>query len=303
MTAAGTVLSAVGGTYEIQLQDGRIIDAVLRGRIKRDSKSGGQVVAGDDVTVSPQSDGSHVIEEVAPRRSQLARKAPGTGRAREKVIAANIDRIVIVFSASSPEPNNRMLDRFLILAESNDIEALIVLNKTELVRSAAAEEFLKPYVQAGYATLQTSVRNLAGIDELRSRLCGSSSALTGPSGVGKSSLLNVVQPGLGLRIGEVSEAVNKGTHTTVSARLIPLTCGGFVADTPGLREVGLWDVDADDLGMYFPEFRPLIDECRFDSSCTHTHEPGCAVRDAVTNGAIPAARYDSYLRLRAECTG
>lgn len=301
MTAAGTVLSAVGGTYQIQLQDGRIIDAVLRGRIKRDAKSGGQVVAGDNVTTSAQPDGSHVIDSVAPRRSRLARKAPGAGRAREKVIAANIDQVVIVFAASSPEPNSRMLDRFLILAEANDIEALIVLNKAELVSAAAAEDFLRPYVQAGYATLQTSVRSGTGIDALRSALCGSSSALTGPSGVGKSSLLNVVQPGLGLRIGEVSEAVNKGTHTTVSARLIPLTCGGFVADTPGLREVGLWDVHADDLGTYFPEFRPLIDDCRFDSSCTHTHEPGCAVRDAVANGGIPETRYDSYLRLREEC--
>ncbi|HEX6694296.1 MAG TPA: ribosome small subunit-dependent GTPase A [Longimicrobiales bacterium] len=302
MSAAGTVLSAVGGTYQIQLQDGRTIEAVLRGRIKRDPKTGGQVVAGDNVITAPQPDGSHVIESVAPRRSQLARRAPGAGRARQKVIAANIDQIVVVFAASNPEPNSRMLDRFLILAESNDITALIVLNKSELVSSAAAEEFLAPYIQAGYATLRTSVRTDVGIDELRSKLCGSSSALTGPSGVGKSSLLNVVEPGLGLRIGEVSEAVNKGTHTTVSAKLIPLTCGGFVADTPGLREVGLWDVHADDLGTYFPEFRPLIDECRFDSSCTHTHEPGCAVRTAVANGSIPAIRYDSYMRMREECT-
>ena len=302
MSAAGTVLSAVGGTYEIQLHDGVIIEAVLRGRLKRDVKTGGQVVAGDVVSVSPQSDGSHVIESVTPRSSQLARKAPGAGRAREKVIAANIDQIVIVFAAANPEPNVRMLDRFLILAEVNDIEALVVLNKTELVAPAAADAFLAPYAGAGYGILKTSAKGGTGIDELEAKLCGSNSALTGPSGVGKSSLLNAIQPGLGLRIGDVSEAMNKGTHTTVSARLIALACGGYVADTPGLREVGLWDVSAEDLGMYFPEFRLLVDACRFGSSCSHTHEPSCAVRDAAGSGAIPAARYDSYLRMREDCT-
>ncbi len=298
---AGTVLNAVGGIYEVQLEDGALIEAVLRGRLKRDEKSGGQVVAGDHVTLSPQDDGSFAIETVAPRKSQLARKAPGAGRSRQKVIAANIDEIVIVFSATKPEPNARMLDRFLILAEANDLSALIILNKTDLVAEADARAFLAPYELAGYATLMTAAKAGVGIEALRERLCCANSALTGPSGVGKSSLLNAVQPGLGLRIGEISAAMNKGTHTTVSARLIPLQCGGFVADTPGLKEVGMWGIEAEDLGMHFPEFRSRIDDCRFGSSCSHTHEPKCAVRAAVDTGEIAPERYESYCKLYEEC--
>jgi ribosome biogenesis GTPase len=300
--AAGVVLSAVGGQYEIQLQDGAIIEAVLRGRLKRDEKAGGQVVAGDQVTISTQPDGSYTIETVAPRRSLLARRAPGSGRARQKVIAANIDQVVIVFAAEHPAPNARMLDRFLSLAEANHLESVLVLNKADLSSPEAMAAFLSPYERAGYATLQTAARTGMGVDALRARLCGANSALTGPSGVGKSSLLNAVQPGLGLRIGEVSEAVNKGMHTTVSARLIPLECGGFVTDTPGLREVGMWDIEPAELAMHFPEFRPLIDDCRFGSSCSHTHEPKCAVRAAVDAGSVSAERYDSYVKLYEECS-
>jgi ribosome biogenesis GTPase / thiamine phosphate phosphatase len=298
---AGTVLNAVGGIYEVQLQDGTLIEAVLRGRLKRDEKSGGQVVAGDNVTLSLQEDGGFAIESIAPRRSQLARKAPGAGRARQKVIAANIDEIVIVFAATRPEPNARMLDRFLILAEANEVPALIILNKIDLVAERDARTFLEPYERAGYATLMTAAKSGLGVDDLRARLCGANSALTGPSGVGKSSLLNAVQPGLGLRIGEVSAAMNKGTHTTVSARLIPLECGGFVADTPGLKEVGMWGIAAEDLSWHFPEFRALVDECRFGSSCSHIHEPKCAVRAAVETGAVAVERYESYSKLYEEC--
>ncbi len=301
MMPAGTVLNAVGGIYEVQLEDGALIEAVLRGRLKRDEKSGGQVVAGDHVTLSPQDDGTFAIESVETRKSQLARKAPGAGRARQKVIAANIDQVVIVFATTHPEPNARMLDRFLILAEANDLSALIILNKLDLVPAEVARAFLAPYELAGYQTLMTAAKAGIGIDELRTRLCGANSALTGPSGVGKSSLLNEVQPGLGLRIGEVSVALNKGKHTTVSARLIPLECGGFVADTPGLKEVGMWGIEAEDLGMHFPEFRPLIDDCRFGSSCSHTHEPKCAVRGAIETGGVAAARYESYCKLYEEC--
>jgi ribosome biogenesis GTPase len=298
---AGTVLNAVGGIYEVQLPNGELIEAVLRGRLKRDDRSDGQVVAGDVVNLAPQDDGSFAIETISPRRSQLARRAPGPGRARQKVIASNLDQVVIVFAAMKPEPNPRMLDRFLILAESNEIPALIVVNKIDLVPEAQVTAFLEPYERAGYATLRTAAKAGIGVDDLRTRLCNANSALTGPSGVGKSSLLNAVQPGLGLRIGEVSEAMNKGTHTTVSARLIPLECGGYVADTPGLREVGMWGIEAEDLGMHFPEFRELIDDCRFGASCSHTHEPKCAVRSAVTNGMIASDRYDSYCKLYEEC--
>jgi ribosome biogenesis GTPase len=295
----GTVLSAVGGVYEVELADGGVIEAVLRGRLKRDEKADDRIVSGDDVQVTLQET-AWTIESVAPRRSQLTRRAPGAGRRRPKTIAANIDRILIVFAAARPDPNARMLDRLLVLAEANQLDVLIVINKADLAGDGAPAAFLAPYHAAGYATLVTSVAADRGIAELRTLLCGARSALTGPSGVGKSSLLNAVQPGLGLRIGAVSDAVNKGRHTTVAARLIPLECGGYVADTPGLREVGMWAIDVETLDSCFPEFREYIGTCRYARSCSHTHEPGCAVRDAVDTGAISRARYESYALLYAE---
>jgi ribosome biogenesis GTPase len=295
----GTVLGAVGGVYSIELPSGEIIEAVLRGRLKRDERADDRVVAGDDVRLELQDD-RYIIAGAEPRRSQLARRAPGTGRPRAKVIAANIDRVLVVFAAAHPEPSARMLDRFLVLAESNGIEPLIILNKADLLGDAHDAPFLAPYRAAGYETLLTSTKAGIGIGALRDTLCRGRSALTGPSGVGKSSLLNAVQPGLALRIGEVSEAVRKGRHTTVSALLIRLECGGYVADTPGLREVGMWGIEKEHLDQCFPEFRDYIPDCRFTRSCSHTHEPGCAVRAAVTEGLISAARYESYADLHSE---
>ena len=299
MAPAGTVLVAVGGVYQVELAEGGVIEAVLRGRLKRDAKADGRVVAGDDVTLALQ-EGTWTIESVEPRRSQLNRRAPGPGRPRPKAIAANIDRIILVFAAARPEPNPRTIDRLLVLAESNEIEALIVINKVDLADAATVAALLAPYRAAGYRTLSTSVVQQHGIDELRTLLCAGRSALTGPSGVGKSTLLNAIQPGLGLRMGAISESVGKGRHTTVAAQLIPLACGGYVADTPGLREVGLWDVDRENLDAYFPEFREHIGTCRYARSCSHTHEPGCAVLDAVAAGTLSPARYESYRLLYEE---
>jgi ribosome biogenesis GTPase / thiamine phosphate phosphatase len=297
--ASVTVLRSSGGVYDVQLEDGTVTEASLRGRLKLEQRTGDRVVAGDIVEVSRQADGALTIESVASRRSELARRAPGHGR-RAKVIVANVDRVVIVFAAAEPAPNRRLLDRFLVLAEANELEPLIVVNKTELVDDDVVESLLAPYEAAGYATLRTSVKTGLNVAALRDQLCGSQSVVAGPSGVGKSSLLNAVQPGLGLRIGAVSEAVNKGQHTTVTARLIPLECGGHVADTPGLRELGLWGVEADELTACFPELARVADGCRFTRSCSHTHEPGCAVRAGVEAGEIDRERYESYCLLHAE---
>jgi ribosome biogenesis GTPase len=291
---AGTVLRAGGGIYDVALDDGSTLESSLRGRLKLEQRTGDRVVAGDRVRVRSHDDGSHTIEEVEQRRSQLARRAPWRGRPRAKVIVANVDQVVIVLAAAMPDPNRRLLDRLLVIAESNDIPALIVINKIELRGGAEIGALFAPYDAAGYPIVRTSAADGSGIDLLRERLCGRDSVLTGPSGVGKSSLLNALQPGLSLRTAEVSEAVQKGRHTTVTAVLLPLECGGWVADTPGLREVGLWDVDAGFLDTAFPEFRPYIGQCRFGNSCTHTHEPDCEVREAVENGEIDRGRYDSY---------
>lgn len=295
----GTVRRAQGGVYEVETPDG-IIEAVLRGRLKREQRTGEKVVVGDRVDVQHDRAGEAevwAIENVHERTTLLARKAPGKAP-RPKPIVANVDQVLIVFAAARPDPHLRMLDRFLVIAESSGIAPVIVVNKVDVSGEKAARATFAPYERAGYTVIYTAAKAGVGVDTIRDSLCGRLSALTGPSGVGKSSLLNAVQPGLGLRVSAISEAVNKGRHTTVTAQLIPLECGGWVADTPGLRELGLWEIDRDQLHFYFPEFEALLDDCRYPG-CTHTHEPGCAVRAAVDAGRVHAGRYDSYRRMYA----
>jgi ribosome biogenesis GTPase len=198
-----------------------------------------------------------------------------------------------------------MLDRLLIIAENNDLPAIICANKVDLLTGTIASgssghtrDLFGTYEKIGYPVIYTSAHTGEGVDDLRERLLGQLSVLCGPSGAGKSSLLNAVQPELGLAVREISEATGKGRHTTVSVRLWPIASGGYVADTPGLREAGLWDIEPDELAWHFVEMRPLLSDCRF-SSCIHTHEPDCAVKAAVQTGTISAARYDSYCRLLA----
>jgi ribosome biogenesis GTPase / thiamine phosphate phosphatase len=294
---SGTVLRSRGGVYDVETPAG-VREAVLRGRLKLQARVGDRVVVGDRVEIEEpeRPDGAWTIEEVGERRSALVRRAPGKAP-RAKVLVANVDRVVIVFAVAHPEPHLRMLDRFLVLCESSSLDPLIVANKVDLAAGSTVAARFGTYESIGYRVLYTSAATGAGVDDLRSEICKGISALTGPSGVGKSSLLNRVQPGLGLRVGRVGEVVRKGRHTTVTAELIHLDCGGYVADTPGLRELALWEVDPEDLDHYFPEFRPLLGTCRYRNSCTHSHEPGCTVIAAVQDGRISTARYDSYLRL------
>jgi ribosome biogenesis GTPase len=293
----GIVLRSRGGIYDVETADG-VGEAVLRGRLKLEERVGDRVVVGDRVRLEgPERPGdAWTIEGVDDRTSSLVRRAPGKAP-RPKVIVANVDRVLIVFAVAKPEPHLRMLDRFLVLCESSDLTPLIVANKVDLVDRGVAEAMFAVYRDIGYDVVFTSIETGEGIEEVRAVLCGGISALTGPSGVGKSSLLNVVQPGLSLRVGSVSEAVGKGRHTTVTAELIHLDCGGYVADTPGLRELGFWEIEPDELALYFPEFERFVGTCRYANSCTHTHEPGCGVARAVTAGEIAPSRYDSYRRL------
>jgi ribosome biogenesis GTPase len=296
----GVVLQGTGGVYVVRAADGAQHEASLRGRLKQDGNT--KLAVGDDVVIERDDrDGAWAITEIRARRSTLSRKTPGRARG-ERVVAANVDQVVVVFAAAKPEPHVRMIDRFLVIAEGNDIAACLVINKVDLVGGpGGAAALATEYERAGYPVHRTSVKDDTGLRELHDALAGRVSALTGPSGVGKSSLLNALFPGLDLRVGEISESVNKGRHTTVGARLIPVpdALGGFVVDTPGLREVGMWGLSPEHLDQCFPEFKALIGECKF-ADCGHDHEPGCAVRQHVEAGTISRARWESYLKLRAE---
>jgi ribosome biogenesis GTPase len=294
----GVVLKGTGGVWHVRAETGETHEASLRGRLKQEREESTKLAVGDRVVLEIDERGAHwAIAEILPRHSQLARRAPG-GQG-ERIVAANVDQVVVVFAAAKPEPHRRMLDRFLVIAEANSLQSRVVINKIELVDREVTERAFADYSSAGYPVHFTSVKRRVGLDELHEALAGKTSVLTGPSGVGKSSLMNSMYPGLDLRVGEISESVNKGQHTTVGALLHPLPDAGYVVDTPGLREVGMWGLASEHLDECFREFVPHIPDCRF-GNCTHRVEPGCAVREAVTDGEISAERYDSYLRLREE---
>jgi ribosome biogenesis GTPase / thiamine phosphate phosphatase len=295
----GTVLRAQSGFFWVQTDTG-MLECRLRGRLKKERQSSDIAVIGDLVEVKQVSPTTGAIEAVEPRRTKLARRAAGAkGIWSEDVLIANLDQVLLVFACASPDFHPRMLDRYLALTESSELETVIVANKLDLVGLERAHKLFGAYERIGYPVIYTSTRQGLGIDDLRARLGGRISVVTGKSGVGKSSLLNVVQPGLGLATSEISEVVDKGRHTTRVAELIALDLagGGYVADTPGIRELGLWQFPLDELDWCFREFRPFLNECYF-SSCTHTHEPDCAVRAAMAAGQISEERYQSYTRLR-----
>jgi len=295
-TLSGLITRAQSGFFSVQTERGSVV-CQLRGRLKRPRRQTDLAAAGDRVRVRLLEDGSGMIEAVEPRQRVLSRRAP-TARGRvEQVIVANPDQAVFVFSCADPPPNFRVLDRFLVVAEREEIPAVICANKLDLVEARSAREAFAVYGKIGYPVLFTSAVTGKGVGGLRKALRGKISVLSGPSGAGKTSLLNAVQPGLGLRTRAVREKTRKGHHTTVVPELLPLEGGGYVADTPGLRSVGLWDIEPEELDAYFPEIRPLVRDCEFND-CTHLHEPGCAVIAAVEAGTIDPERYDSYCRMR-----
>ena len=308
MTGAreGLVLSGTGGVWQVHLGRERVVDASLRGRLKKAREQSNEeattlkLAVGDEVRVEPGDHGDWAIIEILPRRSKLARRAPG-GAHGERILAANVDQVIVMFAAIKPEPHPRMLDRFLVIAEANELPSRVVINKIDLVDPAATAKVFAPYERAGYPVHYVSVKGRVGLEPLHDAFAGHVSVLTGPSGVGKSSLLNATFPGANLRVGEISESVQKGRHTTVGSIMLALPgeSGGFVVDTPGLREVGLSAIPSDRLDVCFPEFRAHLDRCKF-GDCKHVAEPQCGVRDALKRGDISAARYESYVLLLAD---
>lgn len=292
----GQVVETVGGVYRVWTDAGTV-EASLRGRIKHRGKRD-RVVIGDYVDVGDACGEAPVIEAVLPRRTTLSRRSSRSRFA--KVLAANLDRLVVVASVADPPVSRSVIDRMLVMGEAGGMDCRIVLNKVELAGGRALADALgAAYRKAGYQVVSTSVETGEGIDAFRALIRSGSSVLAGPSGVGKSSLLNAVDPGLSLRTQEVGRRSRAGRHTTVSSRLITLAGGGRVADTPGFSDAGPGGVQARDLGRCFPEFRPCLGNCQFND-CVHIHEPGCAVLSAVEEGHIERARHQSYRTILAE---
>ena len=276
------VIKMYNGFYYLQVAgQEELLSCRLRGKIKRNK---GAVVTGDYVEYQMLEDGTGVIESCLPRRTLLKRPA-----------VANIDQVLITFAARQPDLNQLLLNRFLVLAEWSGIpEIVICINKCDLLEEKA--DFLQDYVQAGYKLLMVSAQEGQGIQELKNLLTGRVTVFAGPSGVGKSSLLNAVDSNLELATGKISDKIKRGKHTTRAACLLPLPEGGTVVDTPGFSAAELENIDKAQLAHYFPEFRPYIEKCYYNT-CTHSHEPDCAVKEAVAAGAICQARYEAYLNI------
>jgi ribosome biogenesis GTPase len=290
MPRRGVVLAREGGSYRVATANGGIT-AVLRGSAKR----GDRVVVGDHVLLErPDRRGTARIVAIEPRRNVLTRRTP-TGRGG-RPIAANLDRVLVLTSVADPAPLDHLTDRLLVIAEGNHIPAGVVVTKIDLASHA---DLSRRFRIAGYPLWAVSIRTGEGIEELARELAGHVTLLTGPTGVGKSSLLNRLQPGLALRTAEVSAKIRRGKNTTVTASMVPLDDGGHLVDTPGFSDVGIWGIEPRALAHCFPEMRPLIERCKFPD-CRHLSEPDCAVRAEVEAGQIEGDRYESYRKLLRE---
>ena len=308
---SGMIVKEQSGFYWVEAEDGATYRCELRGRLMEEAKASDIAAIGDRARISLRREaGADVlmglIEALAPRKSVLSRAVRTTGKRgagqaeREQVVIANADRALFVFSAAQPAPDLEILDRLLVAGErSNIAELLIVLNKIDLGYADELEDIARGYERIGYPIVRTSALRGDGVESLRARLAGGVSVFTGPSGVGKTSLLNCMQPGLGRQVKEVGRQSEEGVHTTRDSALVRLESGGYIADTPGIRSLTVWDIEPDELDAYFVDIEPYVLDCKF-SNCTHIDEPECAVRRAVELGGIATWRYRHYLELREE---
>ncbi len=307
----GLIVKEQSGFYWVELENHSTYMCELRGRLKEEAKSSDIAAIGDRAIISlRREEGADVlmgvIESLAPRKSVLSRALRTTGQRgagkaeREQVVIANADRALFVFSAAQPAPNLKMLDRLLVAGEKSGIaELMIVLNKVDLAYPQEIEETFNAYEPMGYPVIRSSAMRGDGIETLREVLQDGISVFTGPSGVGKTSLLNCIQPGLGRQVKEVGRQSEEGVHTTRDSALVRLESGAYLADTPGIRSITVWDIEPDELDAYYVDIEPYVLDCKF-SNCTHTDEPDCAVRRAVDRGDVLSRRYKNYLDLREE---
>jgi ribosome biogenesis GTPase len=287
------VLAVQGLLSVVETEDGQQYRCAVR-RLLRTLATGERniIATGDRVWFRPAPNNEGLIERVEPRHGLLTRASRG----REQVLVANVDQVVFVMALAEPDLKQHLIDRYLASAEQGGIQPIVCLNKADLVDPVPFQSLVGLYSQLGIPTVMTSAVTGQGLDWLRDRLRGRETVFSGQSGVGKSSLLNAIQPGLGLRVREVSEATQKGRHTTTTAQLIRLDLGGWVVDTPGLRQFELWNIIPEEMEGFFPEMRPFVPLCAYPD-CTHTHEDRCAVKRAVARRQISLARYTTYLGL------
>ncbi|GAC1391964.1 MAG: ribosome small subunit-dependent GTPase A [Ktedonobacteraceae bacterium] len=253
---------------------------------------------GDYVKLRRLDDETGLIEEILPRQSSLSRRDAGSTAKKviQQTMLANLNQVVLVFAIAQPEPHFGMVDRYLTICESANLQAIICLNKSDLPHSASVEDASELYSKIGYTVIWTSAQTGQGIDHLRSLLKNHTTLFTGPSGVGKSSLVNAIEPGMAIRTGLISDVTGKGKHTTTGSQLYPLSIGGWLADSAGIRALATWDVEPDELASCFIEFRLYLGKCEY-VDCTHIDEEGCAIRQAVDDGHIDERRYRSYVRI------
>ena len=293
-----TVVRATGSWYDV-LHDGETVRCRIRGRLRlKGVRSTNPVVVGDEVACEADEGGDYVIADILPRRNYVIRRASNLSK-ESHIIAANVDQALLMASLRSPETPTEFVDRFLVTCEAYKVPVTILLSKLDLQEAEAVAEFRAVYEGAGYRVLEVSVREGRGVEEVRELLAGRTTLVSGNSGVGKSTLIQAIDPSLDIRTGEIYESHHKGRHTTTFSTMYPLAGGGAVIDTPGIKGFGLIDIDEAELWHYFPEMMRVAPACRF-YNCTHTHEPGCAVTEAVKAGEIAWPRYESYLKIRDE---
>jgi ribosome biogenesis GTPase len=296
MKTQGIVTRSTGLWYSVLCEDSKHIECRLKGKLRlRGLKSTNPVAVGDHVIVELLENEDYVLSEVLPRNNYMIRKATKLSKISH-IIASNIDRAFLIITLSSPRTSSGFIDRFLVTAEAYHIPVSLIFNKIDLITAkekTLLNQWMSLYRNIGYGCHETSATEHIGIEAIREALMGKTSLFSGHSGVGKSALINAIEPTLILKTGNISSYHQKGTHTTTFAEMVPLSFGGYIIDTPGIKEFGMIDLKQEELSHYFPEMAALVNACGFHN-CTHTHEPRCAVKQAVENGKINLLRYQNY---------
>lgn len=293
----GILTKSTGSRYLVRLPNGEIIDCVLKGKIRLDGrKTTNPVAVGDVVDVESDENGDYVIANIHPRKNYIIRKSINLSK-QAQILASNLDQAMLVVTLVAPRTSLGFIDRFLITAEAYSIPAILVFNKSDVLNEellGLQQEIISIYENAGYKCIVVSSLKKQNLDEVKDLLKDKTTLISGHSGVGKSTLINAIEPELDLKTGDISSVHLKGMHTTTFAELHPLSFGGFIIDTPGIKELGLVEMKKEEVGHYFPEIRKVMNNCKFNN-CLHVNEPKCAVKEAVENGEISEERYHSYL--------